>query len=115
MKRELLEVGEMDFATVHRIQIRALRSLQRSLYNRVRNTETLRKRPVAPSLIVGKQPAEDIDVGPGAFARRPGASYSRLRRERRWTGDPAQGLGSSLTPTSCCPRRCPSDNLALFE
>jgi hypothetical protein len=63
MKRELLEVREMDFATIHRIQIRALRPLQRPLYDRVRNTETLRKRPVAPSPIMGEQPAEDIDIG----------------------------------------------------
>jgi hypothetical protein len=42
MKRELLEVREMDFATVRPIQIRPLRSLQRSLDDRVWNTETLR-------------------------------------------------------------------------
>ncbi len=63
VKRELLEVREMDFATVHRIQIRALRSLKRPLDDRMRNTKPLRKRPVAPSLIVGEQPTEDVDIG----------------------------------------------------
>lgn len=63
MKRELLEVREMNFATVHRIQIRTLRPLQRPLHDRVRNAKTLRNRPVAPGPIVGEQPAEDIDVG----------------------------------------------------
>ena len=59
--------------------------------------------------------ANPFGAGPGAFARCRGASYSRLPRERRWTGDPAQGPGSNVTPTSCCPRRCPSGKLALFE
>lgn len=63
MKREFLEVREMDFAPVGRIQIRTLRSLQRPLHDRVRNAETFSKRPVGPSPIVGEQPAEDIDVG----------------------------------------------------
>jgi len=63
MKRELLKVREMDFATVHRIQVRTLGSLQRPLYDRVRNPKTLRKRPVAPGPIVGEQPTEDVDVG----------------------------------------------------
>jgi hypothetical protein len=63
VKRELLEVREVNFATVHRIQICALRSLQRSLYDRVRNAKTLRKRPVAPGPIVGEQSAEDVDIG----------------------------------------------------
>jgi hypothetical protein len=63
VKRELLAVREVNFATVHRIQIRALRSLQRSLYDRMRNAKTLRKRPVAPGPIVGEQSAEDVDIG----------------------------------------------------
>jgi hypothetical protein len=62
VKCELLEMRAMDFATVHGIQIRALRSLKRSLYDRVRNAKTLRKRPVAPGPIVGEQPTEDVDV-----------------------------------------------------
>lgn len=60
VKRELFEMREMDLAAVRRIQIRALRSLQRPLYDRMRNTETLGKRPVTPIPIVGEQPAEDI-------------------------------------------------------
>jgi len=63
MKRKLLEVRKMDFATVGGIQIRALRSLQRPLYDRMRNMETLGKRPVAPGPVVSEQPAEDVDIG----------------------------------------------------
>ncbi len=63
MKRKLLEVREMDFAAFHRIQIHALHSLQRSLYDWMRNMEPLRKRSVAPGPIMGEQSAEDIDIG----------------------------------------------------
>jgi hypothetical protein len=63
VKCELLEVREMDLAPVRRIKIRPLRSLQRSLYDRMRDTKPLRKRPVAPGPIVGEQPTEDVNVG----------------------------------------------------
>jgi len=63
MKRELLEVREMDCATVHRTQVRTLGSLQRPLYNRMRDAKTFRKRPVTPGSIVGEQSTEDVDVG----------------------------------------------------
>lgn len=63
MKRELLEVRELDFATLRDVQVRALRALQRPLDNRVWNMEKLGKRPVGPHSIVGNQATENIDVG----------------------------------------------------
>jgi hypothetical protein len=60
---ELFEVRKVHSAARGRIEARILRSQERPLDNRVRNTETLGERPVAPISVVGKQPAEDVNIG----------------------------------------------------
>jgi len=63
VKRELFEMRKVDFAAIYGVQIRALRSRQRPLHGWMWNMETISERPVAPSPIVGDQPAEDVDIG----------------------------------------------------
>lgn len=63
MDGELLEVREVHSAARRRIEARILSPRKRPLDDSVRNTETLRERPVAPRPIVDEQPAEDIDIG----------------------------------------------------
>jgi hypothetical protein len=57
-------------------------------------------------------------VGEGEGGRVPGGLgplFELVAAERRWTDAPSQGLPPNLARTSCCPRRCPGNNLALFE